>query len=383
MIILFRHGPRVPFWPPLLLAHAAGIGLIHLLIQLHAGTPPTVSSIFSGTFTPCCSTPASIARPACSTKCSTPVSSTRIFCGWKKRCSAGSRAWPHGPLSFGRLSEILYAAYFSYYLMIGGVGLALLLRDRRQFSHFVSVISFVFYVCYLIYIFTPVVGPRILFPASSPHHCRRTSMPAAPPVVPASVGAGVFFQIMALDLSALRDAGRRLSQQPCGRRHRHGLFLLPLPAADSLAASGRRDPALHFHRLLPLPLRGGCPGRRADRGVAYSAGQPALLQVPAGEFRVKTKASPVAARIGTPTPATLPAHTSGMFVDSAAESLQQPAHHHVVFENPRRLRILETDLEPVLKPSVSITASRPRLRYFSFTPSVMTRQRGGHFQPSK
>ena len=45
--------------------------------------------------------------------------------------------------------------------MIGGVGLALFLRRREAFFHYVSVLSFVFYVCYLIYIFLPVIGPRL------------------------------------------------------------------------------------------------------------------------------------------------------------------------------------------------------------------------------
>ena len=92
---------------------------------------------------------------------------------------------------------MLYAAYFSYYLMIGGVGLALLLRNRRQFAHFVSVISFVFYICYLIYIFTPVVGPRILCRGIVTTPLPADVVPATPPDTPASVGAGVFFQIMA------------------------------------------------------------------------------------------------------------------------------------------------------------------------------------------
>jgi membrane-associated phospholipid phosphatase len=61
------------------------------------------------------------------------------------------------------LSEPLYAAYFSYYPMIGGVGLALFLRDRRQFFHYISVVSFVFYLCYVVYIFVPIIGPRTFF----------------------------------------------------------------------------------------------------------------------------------------------------------------------------------------------------------------------------
>lgn len=59
------------------------------------------------------------------------------------------------------LSELFYIAYFSYYIMVVGVGIALFVRNRVQFFHFVSVISFVFYICYAIYIFLPVVGPRL------------------------------------------------------------------------------------------------------------------------------------------------------------------------------------------------------------------------------
>jgi len=59
------------------------------------------------------------------------------------------------------VSELFYIAYFSYYVMIAGVGIALFIRNRAQFFHFVSVISFVFYICYAIYIVLPVVGPRL------------------------------------------------------------------------------------------------------------------------------------------------------------------------------------------------------------------------------
>jgi membrane-associated phospholipid phosphatase len=96
------------------------------------------------------------------------------------------------------VSEILFASYFSYYLMIGGIGLALLLRDRRKFAHFVSVVSFVFYVCYLIYIVTPVVGPRILCRGIVTITLPADVVPATPPDPPESVENAVFFRIMAL-----------------------------------------------------------------------------------------------------------------------------------------------------------------------------------------
>ena len=63
------------------------------------------------------------------------------------------------------VSELFYICYFSYYVMIGGVGIALFLRSRPQFFHYVSVVSFLFYGCYLMYIILPVIGvPALLSP---------------------------------------------------------------------------------------------------------------------------------------------------------------------------------------------------------------------------
>ena len=99
------------------------------------------------------------------------------------------------------LSELLYAAYFSYYLMIGGVGIALFVRNRQQFLHYISVVSFVFYVCYLIYIFLPVIGPR-----SSARRAGGYALPAdvqrlaTSDVYPAAIQGGLFYRIMAVDI---------------------------------------------------------------------------------------------------------------------------------------------------------------------------------------
>lgn len=97
----------------------------------------------------------------------------------------------------GRLvSEVFYASYFSYYLMISGVGLALFLRQRAQFHHYISVTSFVFYACYVIYIFLPVVGPRIYYPQLSHLELPAAMVPPVVPEFPATVQAGVFYRIM-------------------------------------------------------------------------------------------------------------------------------------------------------------------------------------------
>lgn len=95
------------------------------------------------------------------------------------------------------VSEVFYGAYFSYYLMIGGVGIALYIRDRTAFFRYIAVMSFVFYVCYLIYIFVPVIGPPIFFrsifgytlPAELQNLADNSGYPEA-------IKSGIFFRIM-------------------------------------------------------------------------------------------------------------------------------------------------------------------------------------------
>jgi len=197
-IILVLHSARVPFWPLLLLAHAAGIALVHAIIHLHARRPDIRALDFLRHYYPILLYTGFYRE--------TGLLNQMIYTGyldahflrlerWLFGCQPGLELMEWFPSRW--VAEVLYASYFSYYLMIAGVGLALLLRNRRQFAHYISVVSFVFYVCYLTYIFTPVVGPRIV--------CRgivEVQLPpdvalAAPPATPESVQAGVFFQIMA------------------------------------------------------------------------------------------------------------------------------------------------------------------------------------------
>ena len=166
------------------------------------------------------------------------------------------------------VSELFYASYFSYYVMIGGVGLALFFRRREAFFHYVSVLSFVFYVCYLIYIFLPVIGPR-LFSRSLGGFTLPPDVQAlvAPDLLafPPQVTHGPFFRIMALDLRRLRGARRGPPEQPRGGVDLHGLVFLSLPVAHPLRAPRHGGPALPLDHLLPLPLCHRRPGRAGDR----------------------------------------------------------------------------------------------------------------------
>ena len=95
------------------------------------------------------------------------------------------------------VSELFYASYFSYYIMIPGVGIALFIRQRVQFQHYLAVMSFVFYVCFLTYIFTPVMGPPILDPRLRPLPLPPDLAGLMLPEIPATIQSGPFFQVMA------------------------------------------------------------------------------------------------------------------------------------------------------------------------------------------
>jgi membrane-associated phospholipid phosphatase len=199
LIILCLHGHTVPHWPLLLAAHGVGIGLVHALIQFHAAYPRNRALDFFRHFYP-----------------------VLLYAGLYRETAALNHGLVSGFLDpfFIRLegrifglqpslafmdrlpcvgvSELFYAAYFSYYLMIAGVGVALFVRNRRHFFHYVSVISFAFYVCYLVFIFMPVVGPPIFFEEISGYRLPADVQPAVPPTFPEAITAGLFYRIMAL-----------------------------------------------------------------------------------------------------------------------------------------------------------------------------------------
>ena len=198
LVILFGHSPRVASWPTMLLAHGAGLGLIHFLIQFHARHPANPLLDFLRHCYPilCYAVfyhETGLLNQMFSSGYLDPhfLRLERWLFGWQP----GLELMERFPSRW--VSEVLYASYFSYYLMIGGVGLALLLRDRRQFAHFISVVSFVFYACYLVYIFTPVVGPRIVCRSMITPPLPPDVVPSTPPITPESVAGGVFYQIMA------------------------------------------------------------------------------------------------------------------------------------------------------------------------------------------
>jgi membrane-associated phospholipid phosphatase len=198
LLILFFHNDTVSSWPLRLAAHAAGLVLVHWLIQLYARHKSLKLLNFLRHFYPVLLyTPFFIETG----------SLNRMF--FHDYLDPQVALWEQGlfgcqpsvlfmqKLPWLWASELFYASYFSYYVMISGVGIALFLQSRRQFFHYVSVVSFLFYVCYFIYIFLPVIGSRVFFRQVDGYMLPAAAQQlAVTDAYPAALQAGVFFQIM-------------------------------------------------------------------------------------------------------------------------------------------------------------------------------------------
>jgi membrane-associated phospholipid phosphatase len=90
--------------------------------------------------------------------------------------------------------------------MITGIGIALFIRNRTQFHHYISVLSFVFYVCYLTYIILPVMGPRAFYGGMG-YDIPAEVHPDVPPPYPVAVQEGPFFKVMRLIYANLEAQG--------------------------------------------------------------------------------------------------------------------------------------------------------------------------------
>ena len=198
ILILCFHNDTVPHWRWLLAAHLATLALVHGFIRWHARGQPGMVLDFLRHFYPV-------------------LLYTWFFCetGWLNRMffrdyldpmvirwdqalfGFQPSVWFMQKLPCLAVSEVLYAAYFSYYVMIVGVGVTLFLRNRQQFFHYVSVVSFVFYVCYLLYLFLPVIGPPVFF-REIPGYTLPAGLQQLAPIhsYPPAVVRGPFYQVV-------------------------------------------------------------------------------------------------------------------------------------------------------------------------------------------
>jgi len=207
VLILFFHNGRVPYFQLFLLAHGTGILLIHAFIvgstlwsenrffSFFRHFYPLILYLFlyreseqlNLMFVHRYLDPAFIELEE------------RIF-GFQPAI-VFMNAFPH-PL----VSEFFYLSYFSYYVMIGGVGLALYFRKREEFWHYLAVLSFVFYVCFLAFMFLPVAGPPAFY-MEIPKFLDQQRLPYYPLEFPASVTSGPFFYLMGFLYSTFETGG--------------------------------------------------------------------------------------------------------------------------------------------------------------------------------
>ena len=199
LMILFRHNASVPQWRWLLAGHVLCLVCLHGLIRLHAGHSQNRVLDLLRHFYPILLFTAFYTETGSLNRLWCPEYLDPYFIRLEQ-------AWLEGQPSllfmercpYLLVSEVFYASYFSYYLMIFGVGLALFLSGRERFQHYVSTVSFVFYVCYLIYIFLPVIGPRVFYKELGGLDLPPDLSAIPAPDFPQAVQGGPFFQVMAL-----------------------------------------------------------------------------------------------------------------------------------------------------------------------------------------
>jgi len=198
LLILLFHGQTVSHWQLLLLTHLVTIGLIHWLISFQHQHPSGRILNLLRHFYPVLLYAGLFAETGWLNQMFVRGFMDPAVIAWDQALFGYQPSLIlMQKFPFLWLSELLYASYFSYYIMIGGVGFALYLKNQRQFFHYVSVVSFVFYVCYAIFIFVPVIGPPIFFREilgySLPENLQRLVPPEGYPV---AVKAGVFYRVM-------------------------------------------------------------------------------------------------------------------------------------------------------------------------------------------
>ena len=198
LLIFFFHGTTVAHWPWLVGAHLGIAALIQLLIWSSVRRPLARGLAFLRYFYPVLLYAGFFAETGWLNQMFIQGYLDPTILRWDQAlCGCQPSLVFMQKLPYLLVSETFYGAYFSYYVMIGGVGIALYLRNRAAFYHFVSVVSFVFYICYLIYIFVPVIGPPVFFRKiygySLPPDLQRL-VPAEG--YPPAVTSGIFYQIM-------------------------------------------------------------------------------------------------------------------------------------------------------------------------------------------
>jgi membrane-associated phospholipid phosphatase len=199
LLILLFHNETVPQWPWLVAGHGCWLVAAHVLIQAHgSGKHGPLLDFFRGFYPIMLYIPiyneTGHLNQLFATGMRDPffIRLDQAVFGCQPSLEFMAR------LPYLAVSELFYLSYFSYYIMITGCGLALFLQNRERFRHYISLVSFVFYGCFITYIFLPVVGPRIFYRELGEFELPPEFMPAVVPAFPEAIQSGPFYQIMAL-----------------------------------------------------------------------------------------------------------------------------------------------------------------------------------------
>jgi membrane-associated phospholipid phosphatase len=197
LLILLFHNSTVLHWQSLAAMHAAGLVIIHGLIQWGSGRQRGFLCFLRG-FYPVLLYATLFGETGSINRMFFPEFLDPAFARIEQAIFGGQPSVRFmEKLPYLAVSEVFYASYFSYYLMIGGVGFALFFKDRKQFQHYVAVVSFLFYVCYLTYIVLPIIGSRAFFLTPPEYTLPPDIQQLAGNIeYPAAVKAGAFYRLM-------------------------------------------------------------------------------------------------------------------------------------------------------------------------------------------
>lgn len=197
LIIAVFHQRLESYWPWLLGAHLASLGLVHWLLAAHARRPEHPVLSFLRHLYPILLYTGFYRETGWLHHIFFADFLDPMVIRWEQAIFGTQPSLDFMERFPQRaVSEVFYAAYFSYYVMIAGVGIALYLRSRKAIFHYVSVTSFVFYCCYLTYIFLPVMGPRAFYRGIENYQLPEELMPDVLPATPSAVSAGFFYNLM-------------------------------------------------------------------------------------------------------------------------------------------------------------------------------------------
>lgn len=158
ILVLLFHGDSVPHWPVVVGVHLMAVLVIHALIR----SAPGGILGFVRDFYPILLLSLLWRELGWINQMFVSSYQDAIFVAWDQVLFGTQPSVKLMDRFPGRWTgEVFYGAYFSYYLMIVGVGAALYWRCRGQFRHYLSVLVTVLFACYLVYLVLPVIGARV------------------------------------------------------------------------------------------------------------------------------------------------------------------------------------------------------------------------------